>query len=249
MTPTALLRAKDNTGMNTVLKGRKPRRAGPPQAEIEQLPNAREAILCVAAVLFSTKGFAESGLREIAENAGIRSSTVYYYFASKERIYEEIIRIAVDVTHAAVAEELAALPQQATPRMRVEAAIRGHLRALHSNIPFTSTNAQSRVKLPEAVNAVIRPLRDRYSDFWRKLLEEAQAAGWLKPGLQPRMLRPLILGTLNRTVGWFDSCQGPVQTLIDTTIVTFSGIWNDAPLPAATKTRNAKRAPPALPRR
>ncbi len=204
--------------------------------EPARLPNARDIILREAAVLFSTKGFAESGLREIADKAGIRSSTVYYYFASKERIYEEIIRIAVDTIFAAVSAEIAALPDGASPRLRVEAAIRGHLRALHGNKPFTSTNAQSRIKLPDEVNSIIRPVRDGYSAFWRKLLDEAQAAGWLKKGLEPRMLRPLILGTLNRTVGWFDEREGPVQALIDTTITTFSGIWNEAP-PAGARSR------------
>jgi len=212
--------------------------------EPARLPNARDIILREAAVLFSTKGFAESGLREIADKAGIRSSTVYY-FASKERIYEEIIRIAVDTIFASVSAEIAALPEGATPRQRVEAAIRGHLRALHGNKPFTSTNAQSRIKLPEAVSSVIRPVRDGYSAFWRKLLDEALAAGWLKQGLEPRMLRPLILGTLNRTVGWFDEREGPVQALIDTTITTFSGIWNEA-TPAGARSRARPKATAAV---
>lgn len=201
-------------------------------AEVEVVTGGRETILREAAKLFSEKGFAESGLREIAERAGIRASTIYYHFPSKEYIYEEIIRLAVDITYATVCAALAALPDDATPRIRIEAAITGHLRALHSNKPFTSTNAQSRMRLPEDVNAVISPLRERYSQFWRGLLEQAASSGWLKRDLDTRMLRPLILGTLNRTVGWFDPDQGPVDGLIRTTILTFSGIWAEPP-PAA----------------
>ena len=201
-------------------------------ATVETVPGGRQTIMREAAKLFSEKGFAESGLREIAEMAGIRASTIYYHFPSKEYIYEEIIRLAVDMTYAAVCAELAALPDEATPRIRIEAAITGHLRALHSNKPFTSTNAQSRMKLPEEVNAVIRPVRERYSQFWRGLLEQAESSGWLKYDLETRMLRPLILGTMNRTVGWFDPDQGPVDGLIRTTILTFSGIWAEPP-PAA----------------
>ena len=104
----------------------------------------RETILREAAKLFSSKGFAESGLREIAQMAGIRSSSVYHHFASKERIYEEIIRIAVDAIHASALREIAALPANPSPRQRIEAAIAGHLRALHSNKPFTATHAHSR---------------------------------------------------------------------------------------------------------
>lgn len=223
----------ENSRINTLARDRAPAGAAPiAVTEIEAVTGGRETILREAAKLFSAKGFAESGLREIAEMAGIRASTIYYHFPSKESIYEEIIRLAVDTTYASVCAELAALPAGATPRMRIEAAITGHLRALHSNKPFTSTNAQSRMKLPEEVNAVIRPVRDHYSQFWRGLLEAAESAGWLKRDLDPRMLRPLILGTLNRTVGWFDLDQGPVDTLIRTTILTYSGIWAEPP-PAA----------------
>ena len=91
--------------------------------------------------------------------------------------------MAVDITSASVNAKLAQLPENATPRMRIEAAIEGHLIALHTNKPFTSTNAQSRMKLPAEVNAVIQPMRERYSDFWRGLIHEAAQAGDLQPDL------------------------------------------------------------------
>ena len=103
----------------------------------------------------------------------------------------------------------------------------GHLRALHANKPFTSTNAHSRINLPAEANRIIGPLRDQYSDFWRVMLEQTKASGWLKPEVEPRILRPLVLSTLNRTLGWFDPKKGSVDTLIATVITTFSGIWKD----------------------
>jgi hypothetical protein len=193
----------------------------------EPATGGRKNILREAATLFATKGFAESGLREIAEMAGVRSSTVYHHFASKEKIYEEIIRIALDALSAEVTAELKALPADATPRMRVEASMAGHLRALHANKPFTSTNAHSRINLPAEANRIIGPLRDQYSDFWRVMLEQTKASGWLKPEVEPRILRPLVLSTLNRTLGWFDPKKGSVDTLIATVITMFSGIWKD----------------------
>ena len=193
----------------------------------EPATGGRKNILREAATLFATKGFAESGLREIAEMAGVRSSTVYHHFASKEKIYEEIIRIALDALSAEVTVELKALPTDATPRMRVEASMAGHLRALHANKPFTSTNAHSRINLPAEANRIIGPLRDQYSDFWRVMLEQTKASGWLKPEVEPRILRPLVLSTLNRTLGWFDPKKGSVDTLIATVITMFSGIWKD----------------------
>lgn len=195
--------------------------------ETERISGGRENILREAATLFAAKGYAESGLREIAEMAGVRSATVYHHFVSKEKIYEEIIRIALDAISAQVTTELMALPADATPRMRVEASITGHLRALHTNKPFTSTNAHSRIKLPREVNLVVGPIREQYSDFWRVMLEQTKAAGWLKPELEPRILRPLILSTLNRTLGWLDPKKGSLDTLTSSVITMLSGIWND----------------------
>ena len=225
--------------MSAVLRDRKsmpPRQAK--TQEVERASSGRENILREAATLFATKGYAESGLREIAEMAGVRAATVYHHFASKEKIYEAIIRIALDAISAAVTAELLALPLDAAPRMRIEASIAGHLRAVHTNKPFTSTNAHSRIKVPQEVNSVVGQIREQYSEFWRVMLEAAQAAGSFKPGIEPKMLRPLMLSTLNRTLGWFDPRKGSLEILTRTVVTMFSGIWNESDL---AKTRVRKR--------
>lgn len=190
---------------------------------------ARDVILREAAELFATKGYAESGLREIAERAGVGPSTIYHHFGSKEHIYEEIIRRAVDEIAASVRAELAALPPNADVRARFNAAVRGHLYALHAHKPFTSTNAHSRIKVPAAVDAAITRRRRGYANFWRELFAEAERSKALKPGLDIKLLRPLVLETLNRTVAWFDERQGNREKLAMTMTAMFAGIWaNDA---------------------
>jgi TetR/AcrR family transcriptional regulator len=49
-------------------------------------------ILKAATVLFSRKGFQGTRTAEIAEAAGLPKANVYYYFASKEKIYEAVIK-------------------------------------------------------------------------------------------------------------------------------------------------------------
>ena len=226
--------------MSAVLRDRKylPLRQAKAQ-EVERTSSGRENILREAATLFAAKGYAESGVREFAEMAGVRAATVYHHFASKEKIYEEIIRIALDAISAAVTAELLALPLDATPRMRIEASIAGHLRAVHTNKPFTSTNAHSRIRVPHEVNSVVGQIREQYSDFWRAMLEEAKAAGAFKPGVEPKMLRPLILSTLNRTLGWFDPRKGSLETLTRTVVTMFSGIWHAPDMATRVRKRRA----------
>ncbi len=50
----------------------------------------KERIFSVAIDLFAQKGFDAVSLREIAEAAGIRKATLYYYFTSKDQMLENI---------------------------------------------------------------------------------------------------------------------------------------------------------------
>jgi AcrR family transcriptional regulator len=51
----------------------------------------KERILTVAIDQFAQKGFDAVSLREIAEAAGVRKATLYYYFTSKDEILEKIL--------------------------------------------------------------------------------------------------------------------------------------------------------------
>lgn len=184
---------------------------------------SRRLILDTAAELFSTQGYAATGLRQIADRVGIRTASLYYHFVSKERMLEEIMRIAVEDTARHTRDAVGGLPADATPKDRIEAAVRGHLHGLHGNPHYTSVNIKGQV--PRDVYRLTRPQRDGYSDYWRALLEDAQRTGWLKPELQISLLRPLILGTLNRTLTWFDPTLGPVDDLVVTTTQLFAGLW------------------------
>ncbi|MGQ9818422.1 MAG: TetR/AcrR family transcriptional regulator [Candidatus Kapaibacteriales bacterium] len=57
---------------------------------IEKEP--RERILESAAELFAMRGFADVGVREIAERANVNVAMISYYFTNKAGIFKEIIR-------------------------------------------------------------------------------------------------------------------------------------------------------------
>ena len=52
----------------------------------------REKILEVAAHLFSSKGFRNTNISEIAENTGVAEGTIFYHFTSKEELFLAILR-------------------------------------------------------------------------------------------------------------------------------------------------------------
>lgn len=63
---------------------------------------AKEAILLAAAELFTSKGYAGTSTREIADRVGIRQPSLFYHFSKKE----EILRALVDQAATALLDLL-----------------------------------------------------------------------------------------------------------------------------------------------
>jgi AcrR family transcriptional regulator len=52
----------------------------------------REAILAAALDEFSARGFAAARLEDVARRAGVAKGTIYLHFASKEALFQELVR-------------------------------------------------------------------------------------------------------------------------------------------------------------
>lgn len=63
------------------------RRAGRPLGA----PETRQTCLDAAERAFASRGFAGTGLREIAAGAGVSIATLAYHFGSKEKLYGEVL--------------------------------------------------------------------------------------------------------------------------------------------------------------
>ena len=66
---------------------------------------SRAKILDVAEVLFARRGYAGVGLREVAEGVGLRKSSLFHHFPTKQGLYSEVLgrvleRIEVSVSAA-----------------------------------------------------------------------------------------------------------------------------------------------------
>jgi AcrR family transcriptional regulator len=61
----------------------------------EQKEKRRQEILAVALDLFTRKGFAATKISDIAEKADMSVGLLFHYFESKEKLYEELIKIGM----------------------------------------------------------------------------------------------------------------------------------------------------------
>ncbi|MFD4422927.1 TetR/AcrR family transcriptional regulator [Agromyces sp. NPDC058484] len=62
----------------------------------EQNSERRDQILAIAARLIASRGYSATTVRDIADEAGILSGSLYHHFSSKEAILEEILHGFMD---------------------------------------------------------------------------------------------------------------------------------------------------------
>ncbi|WP_282785285.1 MULTISPECIES: TetR/AcrR family transcriptional regulator [unclassified Nocardia] len=73
-------------------------------------PSRRHLVVAAAVRVFARKGFADTAIQDIADEAGMGSAAVYYHFTGKEELFDAALRQAMDASSAAAE---AAWPQDA----------------------------------------------------------------------------------------------------------------------------------------
>ena len=185
--------------------------------------DGRERLLEVGADLFHDRGYAETTLRDIAQQAGMKAGSIYYHFASKDELLAEVLRLGMAaITEAFVAADAEARQGQAETRLR--AAISAHMEALFRHGPFTTAHVSVLGRAPQAVRDQIVPLRDAYEALWTQLLSELRDNGAIRASLDVHFVRLTLLGAMNLSLEWFDPTgEHSLETLIDQLVDQFWG--------------------------
>jgi AcrR family transcriptional regulator len=94
------------------------------------MKSRKERIIHSAKILFAKKGFAATGLREIADKAGVSLGNIYNYFKNKESIFDEIFdaRLITDLLAETFVEVVDEFP------FNIDKAILSMKRIVDSNI-------------------------------------------------------------------------------------------------------------------
>lgn len=159
----------------------------------------RMELVRAAARLFRDQGYERTTVRDLGNAVGLQSGSLFYHFRTKEEILVAVMALGITST----TEQLeAALAQAASVRDKLAALLSVHLHSL-----LGDNQAALEVMLYEwrSVSDAAKPglivLRDRYEALWQGVLDEAAAAGLVKPNT--RLLRRTMLGSLHWTVQWY----------------------------------------------
>jgi TetR/AcrR family transcriptional regulator, cholesterol catabolism regulator len=176
----------------------------------------RRRILDCAAQVLNRKGYAGTRLTEIATLAELRLPTLYYYFASREDLLEEVTLIGVRMTMAHVMARLDELPANIPAMDRICAAAGAHLEMVLQESEYSSAAMRNVGQIPAQLRE--KQLREQreYGMLWHGLLSEAAAMGELDPKLDPSGARMLLLGALNWAPEWWDTNLGTLEQIVST---------------------------------
>jgi AcrR family transcriptional regulator len=163
----------------------------------------RRRILDAAAKVFRDKGYAGARLTDIAAAAGMQAGSLYYHFASREELVEEVLRAGVQQADDFVRRSVKALPPDASASDRLRVAITSHLVTVLEIGDYTSANIRIFAQVPEEIRRRHLVDQRRFGAYLGKLLEAAQEAGEIRTDVDLSVIRMLIFGALNWTVEWY----------------------------------------------
>jgi AcrR family transcriptional regulator len=145
----------------------------------------RSKILAAAERLFSTRGFHGTGLRDVAEEAGVSVGNIYNHFATKEELFDSLLQQL---------EKAYLDPTQPLPRALAEVAFPGEIEKLGEASRETVKKFASYIRLiyvdviefkGKHVAKLYAGMADRYRQVFAKRLEEGHKKGELSTEADP----------------------------------------------------------------
>lgn len=183
----------------------------------------RDAVMAAAAELFTTRGWAATGMRDVAKAAGVATETVYSHFSSKRVLLQSVIDVAVggDAQPVAVAQrdEFTALGRG--PRAERLARAAALIRAINERTaPYAQVIREAAPGDP-AIAEVLDATRARQR-------QDVEAGLALLVGRAPTavetdelwaLLSPELYLLLVHTTGWApDAYEAWMATLLERTV-------------------------------
>ena len=158
----------------------------------------RDVILRAAARLFRDRGFADTGMRDIAAASDISAANLYHYFNGKDELLFYCQDRALDRMLDAVT---AARGANAPVAERLRQVFVAHMRTLLDDVEGATAHLQTE-SLPPALRSALVRKRDRYEHALRRVIADGVRTGELVD-LDPAIVARAMLGAMNWTVTWY----------------------------------------------
>lgn len=165
------------------------------EAKRKELIQMRQnQILKAAAEVFSKKGFTQTQVDEIADLVGLGKGTIYRYFKNKESLFFSTVRRGSENLKASVLEAMA---KEKQPIEKIKKAIEAYLKFFEKQPAliriFMYGQSEFQKKL---LNEYLRSHFEHVNEIG-EVFKEAQALGFIKKRLNPRLAVATLIDMLN----------------------------------------------------
>ncbi|MEI6115995.1 MAG: TetR/AcrR family transcriptional regulator [Burkholderiales bacterium] len=181
-----------------------------------KVPNdTRTKLLALAARMFGSEGYSATTMRNIADQAGIEAASIYYHFASKEDLVDEVMSHGADIIVAQLKEQLDALPPNAGAEQRLKAAMVGQMTGQIKFGDFALANSRLLGQLPEKVRERQIKRREEHQKLWNSLLNDLRTEGLMRKDLDIALCRVFLLSSMNSVQTWFNPKKGSLEKVVE----------------------------------
>ena len=154
----------------------------------------KEILLQAAEELFGENGFEGTSMRQLAKKAGMNVAMVSYYFGSKDKLFEELVRRKTEKTRATIER---ANREKQFPREKMEMVIETIVENIFSNrhfhrLLYREITLEQRPLLNDTIGEILLGNKKRI----RHMIEEGIAAGDFRK-VDVDLCIATIFGTIN----------------------------------------------------
>lgn len=190
-----------------------------PEERRRKRASKREAVLQAAVKLFNERGFHATSLDDVAGALSVTKPTIYHYFANKDEVLFECVRLGFEEIRAAAD---AARHKGGTGRDQL-ALLMAQYAVLMTKDFGACVARTTDSELSEQSRSRFRALKREIDAVVRAVVAEGMADGSLRSG-NPGLVTFTLIGALNWIAHWYDPkgslaaheiADGFVATLID----------------------------------
>lgn len=162
----------------------------------------RAELLALAAELFATRGYSHTTVRDIADEAGILSGSLYHHFDSKEAMLREILLDFMENLSTQFAE---VVERGESPRDSLDGLVRSSFLSIHERphqVALYQNEAGLLAHLPdfEFVSKTSRGIEA----VWLQVLAAGRESGDFRADLDSNIVYRFIRDTVWSTVRWYN---------------------------------------------
>lgn len=159
----------------------------------------QDEIVRVATQLFARDGYRAVGMRSIAEEVGVRTSSLYHHFPSKENL---LFAISLDVTRDFIRGYADLLSGDAPAEQRLAAFVRGHVTYFAAHRLEQAVSRRELRELSAEHIAEVRSYQRAYQHRVERFFADAVASGEFRVP-DPSVAALAVLDMVNGIGGWY----------------------------------------------